>query len=87
MAQDRFFIYRKPTMEAQNVMLSFLAEAEPGSAPTTYRIAAMMDAMVATVWHTPRPSRDLLQEVLQGHEEEYTAMGGDGGVFLAECFR
>lgn len=33
-----------------------------------------MDAMVATVWHTPRPSRDLLQEVLQGHEEEYTAI-------------
>ena len=33
-----------------------------------------MDAMVATVWHTPRPNRDLLQEVLQGHEEEYTAI-------------
>jgi Tfp pilus assembly protein PilX len=46
MVQDRFFLYRKPTMEAQNIILSFVAEAD--TAPGTYRIAAMMDAMVAT---------------------------------------
>ncbi len=46
MAQDRFFIYRKPVMEAQSVMLSFIAE--PDAAPGTYRIEAMIDAMVAT---------------------------------------
>ncbi len=46
MIQDRFFLYRKPTMEAQNIMVSFIAE--PDTAPGTYKIAAMMDAMVAT---------------------------------------
>ena len=46
MAQDRFFIYRKPIMEAQSVILFFVAETD--TAPGTYRIAATIDAMVAT---------------------------------------
>ncbi len=48
MIQDRFFLYRKPKMEAQSVMLSFIAEpdAAQGAAPGTYSIAAMIDAMV-----------------------------------------
>jgi hypothetical protein len=50
MLQDRFFLYRKPIMEAQNVMLSFKAEPDTtaGAQPNTYRIVAMMDAMVVT---------------------------------------
>lgn len=46
MVQDRFFLYRKPTIEAQNIMLSFIAE--PEATGSAYRMVAMMDAMVAT---------------------------------------
>ncbi len=46
MINDPFFLYRKPKVEAVNVMLSFVAE--PDTAPNTYRLAGMIDAMVAT---------------------------------------
>jgi len=55
---DRFFIYRKPTLEAVSQILSFIASPEAGTTPTTYRIDANMDTIVAlsnpndipTVW-------------------------------------
>lgn len=58
MINDRFFIYRKPTLEAVSLILSFIASPEAGTAPTTYRIDANMDTIVAlsnpndipTVW-------------------------------------
>ncbi len=72
MIQDRFFLYRKPKMEAQNVMLSFIAEPDTtaGAKPNTYQIAAMIDAMVVTsnpndipiVW----PSGVLLRMEMEG---------------------
>jgi len=46
MVQDRFFIYRKPTMEAVSVMLCFIAS--PEASGSTYRLDATLDAMVAT---------------------------------------
>ncbi len=58
MVNDRFFMYRKPTLEAVSQILSFIASPEAGTAPTTYRIDANMDTIVAlsnpndipTVW-------------------------------------
>ncbi len=47
MIQDRFFMYRRPSLEAVSLILSFIASPEAGTAPTTYRIDAMMDTIVA----------------------------------------
>lgn len=61
MINDRFFMYRKPTMEALSQIIYFVATAEPKptpSSPQTYRLDANMDAVVGlsnpndipTVW-------------------------------------
>jgi hypothetical protein len=58
---DRFFMYRKPIMEAVSLVLFFIATPEAGTTPTagtTYRMDASMDTIVAlsnpndipTVW-------------------------------------
>lgn len=47
MANDRFFIYRSPVMEAVSLILSFIASPEAGTAPATYRIDAMLDSMIS----------------------------------------
>ncbi|QTN34270.1 hypothetical protein HZ994_18735 [Akkermansiaceae bacterium] len=58
MVNDRFFIYRKPTMEAVSLILSLIASPEAGTNPVTYRMDANMDTIIAlsnpndipTVW-------------------------------------
>ena len=58
MLNDRFFMYRKPTLEAVSLILSFIASPEAGTNPSTYRIDANMDTIIAlsnpndipTVW-------------------------------------
>ena len=55
---DRFFMYRKPVLEAVSLILFFIASPETGTASATYRIDANMDTIVAlsnpndipTVW-------------------------------------
>jgi Tfp pilus assembly protein PilX len=62
MINDRFFIYRKPILEAVSLILSFKAKPDGGGTPQapTYRIDANMDTIVCisnpndiqTVWPT-----------------------------------
>ncbi len=62
---DRFFMYRTPTMEALSLILAFIASPEAGTSPVTYRIDATMDVIVAlsnpndipTVWPASVPFR------------------------------
>jgi Tfp pilus assembly protein PilX len=62
---DRFFMYRIPTLEAVSLILAFIASPEAGTAPVTYRIDATMDVIVAlsnpndipTVWSASVPFR------------------------------
>jgi hypothetical protein len=62
---DRFFMYRTPTLEAVSLILAFIASPEAGTAPTTYRIDATMDVIVSlsnpndipTVWPASVPFR------------------------------
>ncbi|MEY3895468.1 MAG: hypothetical protein RLZZ214_987, partial [Verrucomicrobiota bacterium] len=62
---DRFFMYRTPTLEAVSLILAFIASPESGTAPATYRIDATMDVIVSlsnpndipTVWPASVPFR------------------------------
>ncbi|MFK7851828.1 MAG: hypothetical protein AB8D78_12705 [Akkermansiaceae bacterium] len=45
MANDRFYIYRKPSLEAIHMILSF--KAIPDSEPDEYKMQGMLDAMLA----------------------------------------
>ena len=62
---DRFYMYRTPTLEAVSLILAFIASPETGAAPATYRIDATMDVIVAlsnpndipTVWPASVPFR------------------------------
>ncbi len=44
LSNDRFYIYKQPVIEALSITLSFLAI--PDTAPDTYKIQGMLDAMV-----------------------------------------
>ena len=62
---DRFFMYRIPTLESVSLILAFIASPETGSTPATYRIDATMDVIVSlsnpndipTVWPASVPFR------------------------------
>lgn len=65
---DRFFIYRNPTLEAVSLILALIASEEPKATPTaqtTYRLDATMDVIVSlsnpndipTVWPASVPFR------------------------------
>lgn len=57
MINDRFFMYRKPSLEAVSLVLFFIASPDPAT-PNTFRLDANMDTVVslsnpndiATVW-------------------------------------
>lgn len=65
MFNDRFFIYRNPTLESVSLILAFIASPEAGTNPVTYRLDATMDVIVSlsnpndipTVWPASVPFR------------------------------
>lgn len=65
MFNDRFFMYRNPSLEAVSLILALIASPEAGTNPVTYRLDATMDVIVAlsnpndipTVWPTSVPFR------------------------------
>lgn len=55
---DRFFMYRRPTLEAVSLILFFIASPESGTTPATYRIDANMDTIVSlSNRHASHPSQ------------------------------